>query len=454
MKKYIARCLPVLLILGACQPVITGIIFKESPPPPEREWTFIIYMAAENDLEAAAIHDFNELEGVDFSSYPVSVLVLFDRTAGYDATNGNWTDTRLYEVGLDTYGVNTSIISRRLDCPELDLSATAETELDMSDPMVLSHLITYAKRVYPADNYGLLIWGHGTGWRGIGEPEQELPEPLKAIAFDDTTNHYMSLPSLEGALAGKGLSLIGFDTCFAALLEVAYQLRNDAQWLIGSEGVIPANGWDYTALFNSFFQSPILDAEAFCASVVQQFSTQYAGVSGAAISQIDLAEIDSLFTSFETFAETLAQNITTSTAQDDVRTTILTDVEGYHFTTFPSDLYIDIYDFSVALINIRSSLTSDTTRQAAIENTGRALQDALQRAVPLSWAKNGTTEKLGIHLIPIQSAGVPRTNHEGEYTQGSMNMGKSAFVEDSQHWVPHLIPQPDSFLDKLFYVTL
>jgi hypothetical protein len=450
MKPYSILCLPFLLLLSACQPVITGIIGGQS----ERAWTFIMYMAAENDLESAAIHDFNELEGINFSSSPVSVLVLFDRIAGYDATNGDWTDTRLFEVNFDSYGVNTSIVSRRLDCPELGLSVTAETELDMSDPAVLSHLITYAKRVYPAKQYGLLIWGHGTGWRGDGEADETVPEPLKAIAFDDTTSHYMSLPSLGKAVAGKGLSLIGFDTCFAALLEVAYQVRNDAQWLIGSEGVIPANGWDYTALFNFFLQTTTLSAETFCAAVLQQFSMQYGSVNGATISQIKLAEIPGLFTSLEAFADTLARNITTSAAQSTARTTILTTVEGYYFTSFPSDLYVDIYDFSQKMISIRASLTTNTTEQNAIESTGGNLQDTLQRAVPLSWAKNGTTRKLGIHIIPLQSQGVPRTSHEGEYIQGSMYMGKSAFVETSQHWVPHSTPQTDSFLDKLFYMTL
>jgi hypothetical protein len=451
MKSCItAICLPLLLFLSACQPVITGIIGGQS----DREWTFIMYMAAENDLESAALHDFNELEGINFSSSPVSVLVLFDRIAGHDATNGDWTDTRLYEVSYDPFGVNTSMASRRLDCPELGLSATAETELDMSDPAVLRHLITYAKRVYPAKQYGLLIWGHGTGWRGGGEAEQTVPEPLKAIAFDDDTGHYMSLPSLGNAVAGQGLSLIGFDTCFAALLEVAYQLRNDAYWLIGSEGVIPANGWNYTALFNSFLQKDTLSADAFCASVLHQFSAQYGSVNGATISQIKLAEIPGLFTSLEAFADTLSRNITTAAAQSTARTTVLTTVESYYFTSFPSDLYVDIYDFSRKMIDIRTSLTANTAEQSAIESTGGNLQDALQRAVPLSWAKNGTSRKLGIHIIPLQSAGVPRASHEGEYIQGSMYIGKSAFVETSQHWVPHAVPQTDSFLDKLFYISL
>jgi hypothetical protein len=448
MKMPITACLPFLLILSACQPFVTGVIGNQ----PDRAWTFIIYMAAEHDLEAAAIHDFNELEAVNFSSCPVTVLVLFDRIAGYDAGNGDWTDTRLYEVTFDPLGVNATIVSRRLDCPELGLSAASETELDMSDPVVLSRLITFATRAYPAEQYGLLIWGHGTGWRG--GRAQAAPEPLRAVAFDDTTGHYMPLPSLGEAVAGKGLTLIGFDTCFAALLEVAYQLRNDALWFIGSPGLIPANGWDYTALFVSFLRNPALDAEAFCASAVRQFSAQYGGVIGAAISQIKLPEIDGLYTSFETFAETIARNITTANAQNTARTEILNHVESYYFTSFPSDLYADIYDLSQKMIDIRSSLTANQAEQNAIEAASRNLREALLHAVPLSWANSGTTGKMGVHVIPLQDVGIPRPSHEEEYIQGSANPGKSAFVEASNHWVPHSLPRANSFLDKLFYVTL
>jgi hypothetical protein len=447
MIKQAVLMLAVLTAFTGCQQAITGTIGERSG----RQWTFMVYMAAENDLEAAAISDFNELEGVNFSGSSVSVLVLLDRISGYDATNDNWTDTRLFEVVSDSNGVNSTIVSRRLDCSELGLSASSETELDMSDPLVLSRLITFGKRVYPAQNYGLLIWGHGTGWRGSGGQAEKTPEPLKAIAFDDTTGHYMALPSLGQAVAGKGLTLIGFDTCFAAVLEVVYQVRNDAVWFVGSEGVVPSSGWDYREVFTAFLQNADLSANAFCASVVNKFSSQYSGVAGAAVAQVKLNEIQNLFTTFEAFAGALAQGITDPSSKSTALSTIMNTVESHYFTTFPSDLYIDIYDFSPKMIALRNTLTADTTKQAAILNTGTALQNALQRAVPASWARNGTTRKLGVHVIPIQAATVPRSSHESEYIKGSAALGKSAFVEASNNWVPHAVPQANSFLDTLFY---
>ena len=426
----------------------TNVISQGSPE--KRKWTFIIYMAADNDLESAAIADFNELEAVHYGAAPVSILVLLDRHAGYDMTNGNWSDTRLFEIKTDPNGLNSTIISPRLDCPELGLSKDSETELNTADPLVLSRLIDFAKRSYPAEQYALFVWGHGTGWRG-GISNDLLPEPLKAVAFDDTHGQYMSLPSFGRAIAGKGLSLIGFDTCYGALLEVAYQIRNDAKLFIGSEGEIMSTGWDYTALFTDFLNRPGLSISDLGNAIQNQFSAQYSGVNNATVSQIQLSQVSDLFLKFDDFAGTVAEVLEDEDARDAVLNQILHNMESYHFTSFPSDLYIDIFDFSKKIAAIRQDITQEEDLQNAILTAASELESALALAIPSSWAKNGTNKKMGIHVIPLQGMAVPAAMHELAYVRGSITIDKSDFVENSRHWVPNAIPQNDSLLDKLFY---
>jgi hypothetical protein len=409
-------------------------------------------MAADNDLEAAAIADLNELEGIQLADMPIAILVILDRHNAYDMTNTNWTDTRVYEVTSDPNGVNATIVSKRLDCSTLGLSKDSETELNLADPLVLSRFIDFAQSEYPAGQYALFIWGHGTGWRG-GAYGDSPPAPLKAIAIDDTSSQYMALSSFGQAVSGKGLSLIAFDTCYAALLEVAYQIRNDAGLFVGSEGEILSTGWEYTALFEDFLQKPGLTVSALGDSIQDQFSAQYAGLSNATISQIALSGVDTLFTTFNDFTGLLAESITTGTAKNAALNELLQSVESYYFTSFPADLYIDIFDFSKKMVAVRTSITADSTKQAAIVAAGNDLQDALSMAIPASWAHNGTTKKMGVHVIPLQGIAVPASSHELAYVRGSMAIAKSAFVEDSSHWVPNAVPQNDSLLDKLFYWT-
>jgi len=415
-----------------------------------RKWTFIIYMAADNDLESAAILNFNEMEAVRYGNSPISILVLLDRSSSYDMTNDNWTDTRLFEIRSDPYGLTSTIKSPRLDCPELGLSRYSETELNTADPFVLTRLIDFAKRVYPAEHYALIMWGHGTGWRNSPQIINQN-NPLKAVAIDDTHGQYMSLPSFGRAIAGKGISLIGFDTCYGATLEVAYQIRNDGSLFVGSEGEILSSGWNYTALYNDFLQKPNMSIADLGNSIQFQYTQRYNGLGNATISQIQLSQVDNLFARFENFSGTIADSITTITSRNAVLNQIINNVEKHYFTSFPSDLYIDIYDLCLKLSAVRADITIDTVQQNAILDAANELETALSLAVPSSWAQNSTTRKIGIHVIPLQGAVVPAASHEPAYIKGSMAIDKSAFVENSIHWPPNFTPQSNSFLDKLFY---
>jgi hypothetical protein len=461
MKKTLSAYV-LLIILTGCQPVNMDTQGWPSDDytnkgdqqgtAGSRKWTFIIYMAADNDLESAAIADFNELEAVRYGIAPISILVLLDRGAGYDMTNGNWTGTRLFEVKTDPNGLTGNIISPQLDCLELGLTKDKDTELNTADPMVLSRLIDFTKRAYPAEQYALFIWGHGTGWRGAAGGNRQT-EPLKAVAFDDTHANYMSLPSFGRAVAGKGLSFIGFDTCYGAVLEVAYQIRNDAKVFVGSEGEILSTGWNYTALFSDFIGRSSLSISDLADAIQKQFKEQYSGVSKAVISQIQLEKVNALFTEFNGFSGTVAQAITTTPARDATLNEILYNVECYYFTNFPSDSYIDIFDFCQKVTGIRTVITANESRQGEIAAAASALEKALSEAIPSSWAKNGTAYKIGVHFMPLQGVAVPATSHELAYIKDSMAIDKNAFVEDSQHWAPNAIPKADSLLDKLFYWT-
>ncbi|MDR2211057.1 MAG: hypothetical protein LBO65_06260, partial [Spirochaetaceae bacterium] len=128
-----------------------------------------------------------------------------------------------------------------------------------------------------------------------------------------------------------------------------------------------------------------------------------------------------------------------------------TGIQGHYFTTFPSELYIDIFDFTQKIVAIRSSITPDITLQAAIASAGTELENALTLAVPSSWAQNGTTKKIGVYVISLQGIAVPSSSHDLAYIRGSMFVGKSSFVENSQNWVPNAMSQNNSLLDKLFY---
>ena len=449
-SKFKIKFIIILSLIILFQSCLMGINYDIQGESIGRKWTFIIYMAADNDLESAAIANFNELEAVRYGSAPISILVLLDRSPHFDQTNGNWTDTRLFEIKSDPGGLTATMKSPRLNCPELGLSKDTETNLNTADPMVLSRLIDFAKRVYPAEHYALFMWGHGTGWRSSADIDSSYT-PQKAIAFDDTVGQYMSLPAFGRAITDKGLSMIGFDTCFGAVLEVVYQIKNSAELFVGSQGLILSTGWNYTALFTDFLKKPNLSINDLGDSIQKQFSERYAGLANASISQIQLAQVENLFINFNNFSGVIADSITTGATRDIVRNQILNNIEKHFFTSFPSDLYIDISDFKNKILAISVNITSNNAQQTAIANSANELGNALSLAIPASWAYNGTSNKIGVHVIPIVGIGVPAATHELEYIRDSIAIDKNAFVQNSLHWVPNALPRSNSLLDKLFY---
>ena len=170
----------------------------EKPDSQEREWTILMYMSADNNLESAALEDFLEMEKSKLNTKEVTVLVLLDRCPSYDSSNGNWNNTKLFRLKTGSDEFSKEIISEDIECVELGLNATNQNELDMSAYMSLARSVNFVYENYPANHYGIIFWGHGEGWRGF--------------CYDLTSETRMSLNQmklgLQTGLNGKKLDLI------------------------------------------------------------------------------------------------------------------------------------------------------------------------------------------------------------------------------------------------------
>lgn len=420
---------------------------------PEREWTIAVYMSADNDLEEAAIEDLNELEAVDWSGRTVTVIALVDRAEGFDSSNGDWKDSRMYLIKTDPAGDNQTIVSERLACAALGITDDGATELNMSNPLTLSRFIDSAKAAYPARNYGLVVWGHGTGWRNGSFPAPAVMPAARAVALDDESRAYMTVRDLGSALGGKGLSFIGFDTCFSAALELVYEVRGAADYLVGSPGIEPKGGWSYANVFGKFLKTD-KSGYGFCESAVKSFSEQYDGVPGSSISIVDLRRAHNAFERFETFAGALASGIANPAMRATALHKMFTDVRLFGAIGYPADCFVDIADFARAF----GSAAGDYANSADIRSRADELVAELGAAVPATWASGGSIGRVGagnggmcVNLIPLAAANTPLFPHDSAYVRGSGDPSQSSFVRDSEHWVPNSVPSPSSFLDKLFY---
>ena len=147
------------------------------------QWTVMLYMAGDNDLNEEVQKDMNELEDADRTD-EVNTICLVDLQ--YQG------DTKLYQIEKDQYGLsNTNIISTELDdngsvIPEND-------ELWMNEAENLANFVNWTVDNYPAQHYLLVIWDHGKGL-------------IKGMCKDKA--YYMKPLDLQRALANIPLSLI------------------------------------------------------------------------------------------------------------------------------------------------------------------------------------------------------------------------------------------------------
>lgn len=104
----------------------------------------------------------------------------------------------------------------------------------------------------PADSYGIILWGHGSGWLQDGISESAAQ--TKSYGCDN--GKWMNITTLAAAL-GSGLKwdFVYFDCCFMASVEVAYQLRDVTPVIAGSVTEIAAEGMPYDRTISHFFSA-------------------------------------------------------------------------------------------------------------------------------------------------------------------------------------------------------
>jgi len=220
------------------------------------QWTVLVYMAADNDLERYALADLNEMEFIG-STDEVSVVVQLDRAAGYDTSQGDWTEARRYfvEAGFDGSIESTEI--ERLG------------ETNTGDPQTLVDFVTWGMEAFPAENYALVIWNHGGGWYGVASDASH--------DYDDLTLQELeqALSQIHQASGGRKIDLIGFDACLMGMLEVYQTLAPYASYAVASADLVPGFGWAYAPMLTELTDNPEMRAPELGRVIVDKFTDFY-----------------------------------------------------------------------------------------------------------------------------------------------------------------------------------
>src|SRR5256712_1765414 len=247
-----AAILAVFFVLGGFLPLLAA--------PPARaasaDWTLLVYMDADNNLEDYGIADFLEMAGVGSTSR-VNIVVQFDRAAGYNSQYGDWTDTKrfLVQAGMTPTPANAL----------MNLS-----EVDMADPASLVSFVTWGAAAYPARHYFLDLWDHGLGWQGV--------------ILDMNPNAFMTTAQLASALSqirtalGRTVDIVGLDAC-RLTLEIMDELQPYADYFVGSQKDEPLAGWPYDTFLSAVTAAPLMTPVQVGTWLTSAYVASYFGTS-------------------------------------------------------------------------------------------------------------------------------------------------------------------------------
>lgn len=129
----------------------------------------------------------------------------------------------------------------------------------------LTSLLEDVKECAKAKKYSMAIASHGLGWLPVGSPLAgssgqsyywESDSSLRTRFFGGTTaKTQIEVSDLAKAITDAGIKMeyILFDACYMSSIEVAYDLRNAAEYLIGCPTEVMESGFPYATITEHLF---------------------------------------------------------------------------------------------------------------------------------------------------------------------------------------------------------
>ena len=322
-----------------------------------KDWTVMVYLNAKNSLEPYGLVNFKQMAQVG-SSPDVNLIVEFGRPkAHYTTTVPNPANPVVYDPNPWTSTLRFYVAKNTPALPNAAVQNLGPN-VDMGVGTTLADFVKWGMDNYPARHYMLIVWNHGQGWRfqltenvdlrfkamnfvmtptvrptrgnNTVEPsvtsERRIADflelspaavdtiPLvggfRSVSQDDDSAHTLYNGDIEHSLGallgGKKLDILGFDACLMAMVETGYAFRNVANVMVGSEELVPQEGWQYADWLTRLQMQPKVDASGLGTTLIDSYKNAYGGYKSQ--TTLSAANLDNM-SSIETATSALAQEL-------------------------------------------------------------------------------------------------------------------------------------------------
>ena len=214
------------------------------------ERTVLVYLAGKNNLSESLQKNLEQMKAGSKHIGNNTLLAFVRRDIQGEQpwlariSNGELTDS----LSLDDMGISTS---NKQAC----------------NPELMEQVLKYAYSHYPANEYGLVLGGHSTGWLIEQEPGDTRAFGVDngdGYTYSSRNRRWINVPTMASVLERvPHLKFIFADCCNFMCLETMYELRNVTDYIIGSPAEIPAEGAPYEQIMPALFEK-----NTFCSSII------------------------------------------------------------------------------------------------------------------------------------------------------------------------------------------
>jgi hypothetical protein len=289
----------------------------------DKEWTFLLYLNGNNNLDSFGKLNLNQMEAVG-SSDAVNMVVQW-------ASIDNGDTRRLYvQKDNDTANVTSPVVQ--------NIGAA-----DMGSAQTLEDFIKWGVAAYPAKHYFVAVWDHGSGWHAIHSAGLHADD----ISWDDNTGHSITTKELGAVMndvaswLGRKIDVYGSDACLMGMAEVAGEMKDSVSFFVGSQDLEPGAGWPYTDFLAPLVANPQMSAHDLSALLTTSYAKSYDGGSNGSesvtMSTFDLARYDAVKNAVTQLGAEVAR------MPDSARAQILAAAKNAQ--SFYTSDYVDLGDF-------------------------------------------------------------------------------------------------------------
>jgi len=287
------------------------------------DWLYIAYVDGDNDLKVWADTKINNLRSIG-SSNGIGIFALVDY-------HGTYMNGETYAYYIEPGNL--------VEIPLSEIHPDWTNEVNMGDGATLVTWATYVLTKYPCSHEFLHIYDHGGPLPGDMCSDWTQGDVIR-FENDEFHNAIMNVAS---ATADGFIDVIGLDMCTQSALELGYEIRNDARYMVAFEPSAGASVWPTSQFTSYLVNNPDMTPKEFAHGIIDIYN------GNRAFAACNLSLSSSLAGALDDLASALITKLS-GIHQRSYYNKITSVIQHENLRRFNTVL-MDIYDFALLLQN-------------------------------------------------------------------------------------------------------